>query len=461
MFEGYNFPGKFPKPFDHQVEMFKFHLSNPHSFNLSTMGTGKTMGALWTADFLIRKGAIKKVLIVAPLSILDSVWKMHIFENFLDMRCAVVHGTKKQRLDALAKDVNYYIINHDGPKTITDALVKAQFDLVIVDELTAFKDAQTDRSKAMKKVCKSAKGVIGMTGSPVSDRPTDAYGQAKLVHPDNPLLPEYFGIFRDRVVQKFDDFTWLPKPGWQHEVDKILSPAIRFELRECIDLPPTLYEERKVKMSKDQEAAYKDMINENETMFNGGLITAVNAGVRYIKLLQIACGIAIDEDETVHDLNAKPKYDEIIKIWKEYGRGPTIVCSSFIASLKLIRDNIKKREPHSTVELVYGDVSRKERARIFSEFDKGLIDFLVIQPKVAAHGLDLTTSNLLIWFCPHPSNEVTEQTNARIARPGQKRAQIIVKLSNSDADTKVYRALDNKDRLSSLYISLLKKPKFY
>ncbi|MAE84323.1 MAG: hypothetical protein CMB80_16395 [Flammeovirgaceae bacterium] len=455
---GYSFPCNFDAPYEHQKEMFLFHLKYPHCFNLSTMGTGKTMGSLWTCDFLLQHKKISKILIVAPLSILDSIWKKNIFEHLIHRKYVVLHGSKKVRLQLLAKDVEFFIINHDGIKVIEEELIAKKFDICIADEMTAFKNSNTDRFKAMYRIAKSAKGVIGMTGSPVSDNPTDAYGQAKLVKPDNPALPKYFGQFRDRIMSQMDEFTWIPKLDWEHEVNKILSPAVRFKLRDCVDLPPTLYEERVVKMSVEQEQAFKEMKQENYTLIKDGVVTAANAGVRYLKLLQISSGIGIDENQIVRELNCNPKLKEIDVLYNEFGCGPTIVSSSFRGSILLIAKYLRKKYPYKVIEVVDGGVSRKQRADIFSRFDQSLVDFLVIQPKVAAHGLNLTSSRLFIWFAPHPSNEVFEQANARIARLGQKYTQIIAKLSCSRSETAVYNALQRKDKLSNLYLSLLKDP---
>lgn len=459
MLGDYNFPGRFEKPFAHQVEMVKFHLKNPRSFNLSTMGTGKTMGALWTCDFLMTHKKISKVLVICPLSIIDSVWRKNIFENLLHRSCIVLHHpNRSKRLELLQKDADFYLINHDGVKLIEKQLIAKKFDIVVVDEMTAFKTYNTDRSRAAQRVCNSAKGVIGMTGSPISDKPEDAYGQALLVRPDNPKLPSYFGRFRDSVVTRFDDFTWIPVLGFQDRVAEVLSPAIRFELRECVDLPPTLYTDRKVAMTADQKRHFKEMQNENITMINSGVINAVNAGVRYLKLNQISSGIAIDENRIPHRIDCKPKLNEILNIWDEFGRGPIIICAVFKPVIDYIREFLEEKRTHNKTAVVTGDVNRRARSNIFENFDRGNIDFLIIQPKVAAHGLDLTRSHVLIWYAPHPSNEIYEQCNARIARPGQTRPQMIVHLSCSRADDKVYNSLKNKEKVSNTYIDILRRP---
>ena len=162
IFEGYNWPMANPnhKPFAHQIETAEFLVRNPRSFVLNDLGTGKTLSALWAADFLMWKGAIKRVLVVGPLSTIHSVWANEIKANFPHLKYAVAHGNKPQdRFDAINSNAKIVIMNHDGIKSYNDAVLKGGFDLLIIDELTAFKTVSTARWKAAKKVEKLCKKV--------------------------------------------------------------------------------------------------------------------------------------------------------------------------------------------------------------------------------------------------------------------------------------------------------------
>lgn len=143
----YSWPGKFT-PFAHQVVMAEFLTLHRKAFNLSEMGAAKTNAALWAADWLMQTERVKKVLVVSPLSTLDRVWKQDIFDTLMHRKCVIVHGSREQRIKALAQDVDFYIINHDGiciPEILKTINTRPDIDLVIVDEAGMFRNASTTK----------------------------------------------------------------------------------------------------------------------------------------------------------------------------------------------------------------------------------------------------------------------------------------------------------------------------
>lgn len=124
-FEDYTWPMKYPemRPFEHQVDTAKFLLMNPRAYNFSDLGTGKTLSSLWAADFLIHNKKIRKVLIVSPLSTLQSVWGSEIYTTFKHRKFGIAHGSQDVRLKVIQSDVDFVIINHDGVVSMEDHII--------------------------------------------------------------------------------------------------------------------------------------------------------------------------------------------------------------------------------------------------------------------------------------------------------------------------------------------------
>jgi hypothetical protein len=149
----YDWPGKFI-PFQHQIVMSEFLTLHRRAFNLSEMGTGKTNSSLWAADWLMKTGRVNKTLVLSPLSTLERVWAQDIFDTLMHRKCAIVHGGRDKREAALAADVDFYIMNHDGLRTeALEAIFKRpDINLVIVDEASMFRNHSTNRYKALAKL---------------------------------------------------------------------------------------------------------------------------------------------------------------------------------------------------------------------------------------------------------------------------------------------------------------------
>lgn len=264
-------------PFSHQKVTTEFLLFNKRAYVFNTMGTGKTLSALWAADFLLINEKIRRVLIACPLSTMRAAWGRDILFNLPHRRFAICHGSRQYRSQVLKTSAEIVIINHDGLKVIEDEILAAGFDLFIVDELTGFKNFSADRTKCAFRIAHKMKAVWGLTGSPTPNGPLEAFGQAKVVNPKNPYLPMYFTAFRDQVVEKVSEFIYIPKHGANALIHKILQPAIRFTREECLDLPPCVKDTRFVELTKEQATAYEAMRKQLLVEHSEGIITAANA----------------------------------------------------------------------------------------------------------------------------------------------------------------------------------------
>lgn len=434
------------KPFAHQIVTTKFLLLNLRAFNFSDLGTGKTLTSLWVADFLICNDKIKKILIVCPLSTMQSVWGREIFTNIPHRTYGIAHGSRAYRESVINGKADFIIINHDGVVPMEEVIIKAKFDLIIVDELTAFKRHTTNRSKSMIHICQTVKAVHGLTGAPTPNGPTEAFGEARVVNPTNPYLPKYYTAFRNSVEQQVGPFTWVPKPDAVNIVSRILQPAIRFERDKCLDLPPCQYENISVDFTEEQQKVYDVMKKELLVEYHSGEITAVNAAVKAMKLLQIAAGSVKDDNGNSYTIDSTPRDEELWRIFEETGKTKLVVFCAFRASILHIVEFFKSKK--AKVECIYGNVDHKVRANHVKNFQDGDLQVLVIQPQSSAHGITLTASNVIVWHSLVPSGEIYVQANGRITRAGQIRKQLIIHLIGCPAEKRILQIVQNKESMS-------------
>lgn len=441
-------------PMKHQIHTAEFLTLNPWCFCLNGMGTAKTMSALWAADYLMKLGLVRRVLIVAPLSTLDRVWGDEIFLGLPHRNFSVIHGSRERRLKLMKNKVDFYIINHDGIGTVAEYLIdREDIDLVIIDELAVFRTAGAARYKVLEKVLKGRAYVWGMTGSPTPNAPTDAYAQARLIN--KARAPKYFGQFRDMVMRQQSMYKWVARPTAMQVVYDVMQPSIRYNRADCIDIPSCMTGLRHVEMSPEQKKMYKDMANRLKTEYMEGQVTAVNESVKTGKLLQIAAGVAYAKDGTDIIIPSPERLSTLMEII-ESAEGKVIVYVPLTGALNRIRDHVAKTYG---CECVDGSVSMAERSSIFSRFqqDKDM-RVLVAHPKCMAHGLTLTEANVIVWYIPTNDNEVYEQANARITRPGQTRNQFIIGLEGSPAERVAYKRLDTKGTWQGSLLEMFESP---
>lgn len=422
-----------------------------------TGNTSKTISALWASDFLMHHGAVKKVLISAPLSTLWTVWYNEIWQNIFHRKSVVLHGSREKRLEMLKENVDFYIINHEGIQVIWHELnARKDINLVILDESAKLRNARTDKWRAANSFCgySSGRKLWCLTGAPMPRGPEDAWGQAKLVNPN--LVPKYFTRFRDEMMIKINMFKWAPVKGWEDKCFKILQPSIRFTRDECIDLPDCTTQTLQVDMSKEQTKAYNDLMNALQTEFEEGRVTAINEAAKRIKLMQVAAGAVYDGDSFVHNIDCKPKLC-MLKETVESAGNKALVFVSFRHSTPLISEYLKKQG--LSVEAVFGDTPVKKRQQVFSSFQHRDLQIIVAHPGCMAHGLTLTASHTIIWWAPVDSYETYEQANGRITRPGQSSKQTIIHLVCSEIERKIYQRLRRKEKMQGVLLDLLNENK--
>jgi SNF2 family DNA or RNA helicase len=449
----YDWVGGFT-PYAHQKSTSAFLTMNKKALVLNEIGTGKTQSALWAADYLMNSGDVNKVLIISPLSTLERVWGDAIFKGFIHRQHVVMHGTAKKRKKLLNQNVDFYIINHDGFSVISDDC-HGMFDLVIIDEAAVYRTPSTTRFKLFRKWMDNNPDtrLWLMTGTPTPNQPTDAWALAKLV--DSPNIPRTFGAFRDQVMERYGQYTYVPRPGALDTVKDVLYPAVRFTRDECFDLPDTVFQTREVKLTTEQQMHYDRMMKSFLTDVAGGeQITAVNEAVKLQKLIQIACGVAYNDHGENVEIDCAPRVAATLEVIEEIG-GKVIVFVPLTGTLHMLERELSK---HYTVGVVNGAVSSSKRNVIFQNFqERSDPEIILAHPATMAHGLTLTAASSIIWYGPITSNEQYVQANGRVERIGKRHVSNVIHIQATSLERKMYNRLETKQKLQGLLLDLIEQ----
>lgn len=439
-----------PLPFKTQKTTAALLTMNARAYVLSEMGTGKTRAALFACDHMFQRNEISKVLVVAPLSTLSQVWDREVFQYFGHLDVQVIHGTADARRKKLLRSAHVYVINHDGISVVLKELLQMKFDVIIVDEIGCFRNKKTDKWVDMAALVTNAPYAWGMTGSPTPNSPVDAWGICKLLTPSR--APKWKKEFRRKTMTQMTQFRWIPKKDANDHVYAMLQPAVRYKRDDCMELPDVSYQTIKVPSSPVVSKVYKQLIAKLKIAFIEGQVTAVNEGILFMKLLQVACGWVYTTDKGVVSLDNRKRVQEVINIYDQ-SAGKVIVFACF----KHAANELHKRMLKAGINacLVTGDTSKKQRDEIFGTFQNSVgKQMIVAHPQVMAHGLTLTAANTIVWFTPITSLEIYEQACARITRPGQTRKSLVIHLTGTPIEGKIYSRLRQKASIQGALLDM-------
>ncbi len=439
-----------PLPFKTQQTTAALLTMNARAYVLSEMGTGKTRAALFACDHMFQRQEITKVLVVAPLSTLSQVWDREIFQYFNHLDVQVIHGTADRRRKLLLRPAHIYVINHDGVGVVLKELLQMQFDVIIVDEIGCYRNKKTSKWTDMAALVAKAPYAWGMTGSPTPNSPVDAWGIAKLLTPSR--APKWKKEFQRKTMTQLTQFRWIPKADANDHVYAMLQPAVRYKRDDCMELPSVSYRTTKITPSKTVAKVYKQLIDKLKIAFKEGQVTAVNEGVLFMKLLQVACGWVYTTDKGVVSLDNKTRVQEVVDIY-EQAAGKVIVFACFKHAANELHKRVIKKGVNAC--LVTGDTSKKHRDEIFSTFQNSAEkQMIVAHPQCMSHGLTLTAANTIVWFTPTTSLETYEQACARITRPGQVRKSLIIHLTGTPIESKIYSRLRQKASIQGALLDM-------
>lgn len=473
---GYDWPGRL-KPFTAQVVTANMLVLNPQCFVVNEMRTGKTLSALWASDFLMRVYPGARTLILSNLSTLADVWQAAISEHFLGRRKSViVHSyDDKSRLRRLDQDADYYILNHDAMRQgvswegpggrrrmkfgglMGELLARKDICIVIVDEASAFKDSQTQRSKAARHLIAMNKPVRwAMTGSPTPQAPTDVHGLKKLIDPN---YINHFSHLRAFLMtpSERNKWRWEPKPGSYEQAAELLKPAVvRFRAVDCFDAPAQTLTKRQAPLSVEQRAALGSLkVNAMALLKqrdqSTAIVKAANAGVIRSKTLQLLAGAVYDDSGCAVPVDAAPRLQVLDEVLNETAEKAIILCP-FTAPLRMLYAHLGAARS----ELVDGNVTAEKRTEALRRFiHDPSVRFLVAQPEVLKFGLDLSAASIVVWYSPTDKTETWIQANKRVCGPRQKKPTIVVCIYAHSVEQEVYRRLESHEGMQDVFLWLI------
>lgn len=449
--EGYAYPGRFA-PMAHQRETVRFLLDHERAGNLSDPGTGKTLAAVWAADALMRAGAVRRVLIVAPKSILMHVWGRELFATLPHRPYAIAYGSREKK-QALASntDVQFIIVNYESLHLLEGYL--PEVDLVIADEATKIKEPRAKRTQALQRIAQG-KRLWLLTGTPAPQAPTDAYMACRLLRNSN---YKSFRAFRDLTMVQVTSFKWIAREGAAAIVHRELQPSIRFRRDDCLDLPEQQIVDLDIEPSDQQRKLADQFIKQAWADLEGQKITAVNAGVALSKALQVLAGgvyhpTGEDEEQGATAVDAAPLLEALTTIIEQTD-GPVLIFAPFRISVEVIHAKLKAAGLDGAC--VTGATSNDDRVRIFDQVQNRSLDYMIAIPQTVSHGLTLTASNTVVWVGPVFSFETYEQANARVNRTGQTRKSVVFRISQLPLTKALYRRLDERATLQDTILRLM------
>lgn len=461
----YDWPIKKPwRPREQQKIMTNFMVQNPRCLNLSDMGTMKTLATLWAADYVMLHHPGTKAIISAPLSILQRVWGDAITTHFLGRRTyTIVYGDAKKRRELLKRDTDFYIINHDGvgvgakiaKHKLTleglsrDISERTDIQICIIDEASAYRDGTTRRHRVCRAVLAHKPYFWPLTGTPTANGPLDAHGLARLV---NGAFGESFNAYKNRVMYRVSNFVWVPRVGAHEEAYKLLQPSIRYEMRECTDVPHCTEQMRDVELSVEQQRLYKELKRDLTLQMEKGIVNAVNEAALRLKLIQISCGAVYDSDHRVSRVDCSPRLRELRAVIEEAAR-KIIIFTPLTSVVHLLYDELKEYSR----AMINGEVPIKARDDIFRRFQSEKDpQLLIADPSTMSHGLDLFAASVVVWYGATDRTELYLQANRRIDRPGQQVPTTIVQLASTAVEREIFRRAASNTSMQGAILDMVR-----
>ena len=427
-----------PKAYAHQIDTTNFILNTPNCLITSDPGTGKPRAVL---DAFVQRG--KKMLVLAPLSILEAAWGDDIkkFQPTLTYGVAYAKNREKILSDSSYKMVitNFEAVNF----LVNNTHLLQEFDTICIDEFTAFKNRNAKRSKAIANLVQHFDYRIAMSGTPNSNTILDIWHPALLID-DGERLGRRFFSFRSQVCTPvFNGYAneWQDKPGAEDAVaDRLRDITIRHALEDCIDLPENITRTIYTNLSKQVKHYYDTLAEESVLYTKQGTINAVNAGARVKKLLQLITGAVYTEPGKAQFVHQE-RYDLIMDLLEQ--RKHSLVAFNW----KHERDHLIKLADKRgfSYEVIDGDVPAQKRRDIVKRFQSGQLKVLFAHPQSASHGLTLTKATTCIWCSPTYNAEHFQQFNRRVHRAGQNKKTETILISARDTwEGIVYKKLNTK-----------------
>ena len=446
------------KPHDYQKYATEFIESHPIAAVILQMGLGKTVCTLTAIEHLMYDTfEVSKVLIVAPLRVAKVTWSDEIdkWDHLSHLTYSVAVGSEKERLSALKKKANLYMINRENLQWLIEKSgLPFDYDMVVLDELSSFKSWQSKRFRAFMKVRPKVQRVVGLTGTPSSNGLMDLFAEFKCLDMGERLgrfITQYRSAFfiPDRMNGQVV-YSYKPRPFAEEEIYRRIGDiTISMKALDHLKMPELIENRYPVYMDDGEKQQYESMKKnlilpylENEA------ITAANAAALSGKLCQMANGAVYSDEGSVAHIHDR-KLDALEDII-EAAQGPILLCYWFKHDLERITRKLDE------LKVEYARISSDGSIRMWNE---GKFQVGLIHPASAGHGLNLQAGgNHIVWFGLTWSLELLEQSNARLWRQGQRAETVVVQylVTAGTIDERILDAISKKEKDQNALIDAVK-----
>ncbi|WP_292106513.1 DEAD/DEAH box helicase [Megasphaera sp.] len=438
-------------PHDYQKYAVEYIKSHPVTALFLDMGLGKTVTTLTAIrDLMYDTFEVRRVLVVAPLRVARDTWPEEIrkWDHLKDLTCSVVVGNVAERRRALQRDADIYIVNRENLVWLYENS-RLDFDMVVLDELSSFKNHTSQRFKAMKAMRPGVKRIVGLTGTPSGNGLMGLWAEFRLLDMGERLgryISQYRNLyFKPDKRNGMVVYSYKPLPGAEEAIyHQIADITVSMKANDYLKMPELVSVTKEVTLSEKEQKRYEELKKSLVLDLPDGEVTAANAASLTMKLSQIANGAIYTDDKdvvTIHDR----KLDALEDLVESANGKPVLVAYWF----KHDKDRIRKRM--ETREL--------KEPQDFADWNEGKIPVALIHPASAGHGLNLQQGgSILIWFGLTWSLELYQQTNARLWRQGQMDKTVIIQhiVAKDTIDERILQVLEHKDGTQAALIDAVK-----
>lgn len=439
-------------PHSYQEYAIKFIESHPISALFLDMGLGKTSITLSAINNLLFDSfEIHKVLTICPLRVAKNTWCDEIkkWDHLRNIKYSIVVGTEKERISALNENADIYIINRENVDWLVNKSgYKFDFDMIVIDELSSFKNHQSKRFKSLMKIRPKVKRIVGLTGTPSSNGLMDLFAEFKVLDLGE-RLGYFIGQYRNTYFKPDKTngaivYSYKPLPNAEDSIyERISDITVSMKASEYLKMPELVVSNYKVEMSDNEKRQYDEMKKNLICEIKDGEITVSNAGSLSNKLSQFANGAVYDDEQNIVEIHSR-KLDALEDIIESMNGKPLLVAYWYKHDLQ----RIKKRF----------DVREIKTGKDIADWNKGKIPVALIHPASAGHGLNLQQGgSTLVWFGLTWSLELYQQTNGRLDRQGQKNTVVIQHIvTKGSIDEQILKALERKNKTQEDLIEAVK-----
>ena len=450
-------------PHEYQRYAIDFVEGHKESALLLDLGLGKSSIALTAINNLMFDYfLVHKVLVIAPIRVCTNTWTSEIkkWDHLKNLKYSLCIGDERTRKRALYADADIYIINRENVEwLINKSGVKFIFDMVVIDELSSFKNGKSKRFQALLKVRPLVKRIVGLTGTPSSNGLMDLWAEYRLLDLGK-RLGRFITHYRETyfVPDKRNQeivFSYKPKLGAEEEIyRRIEDITISMKAIDHLPMPELIISDYEVELDGKERKQYESLANNLVLELGDEDITVANAGVLSNKLIQMASGsLYYDEDRNFVEIHDK-KLDALEDLIEGANGEPLLVAYWFKSDLERIMKRLNKIKDKTYISFKVLD-----KSEAIEKWNKGEISVGLIHPQSAGHGLNLQEGgHQLVWYSLTWSLELYQQTIGRLYRQGQKSKSVVVTriVAKDTIDEDVIRALDKKERTQDALIEAVK-----